>query len=102
MIWLMIGLAALSTLGTRVLFGLLPQAWQLPPRMQAWLEYLPGAVFSALAMPGLVREGTATPALSSSKILASVVGAYVAWHTRHLVLALVAGMLVLWLDVWVS
>lgn len=102
-LWLMIGLAALATFGIRVLFGVLPKAWQLPPSTQGMLENMPVAVFAALAAPGLpASTGGAVPTLSASHVLAVVVAGYVAWHTKHLALALIAGIVVFGLDVWVS
>ncbi len=101
MIWLMIVGAGLATFGTRAFFILLPASWQLPPKVQNLLGYVPVAVFAALAAPGLRTEGTA-PTLASSKILAGVVSAYVAWHTKRLEVALLVGMAVYGLDVWVS
>jgi branched-subunit amino acid transport protein len=102
-IWLLIVGAGLATFGARALFSVLPGSWHLPASVQDLLEYVPAAVFAALAAPGLLEGGGAsTPVPSSSKVLASVIGAYVAWHTKNLLLVLVVGMVVYWLDMWVS
>jgi branched-subunit amino acid transport protein len=97
----MIGGAGLATLCARALFSMLPRSWELPPGVQALLEDVPVAVFAALAMPGLLGEGAFAPSPSSGKVLASAVGAYLAWKTRHVWLALLVGIGVFWLDVWV-
>jgi branched-subunit amino acid transport protein len=101
-LWVMMVVAGLATFGTRALFSVLPASWQLPSRAQEVLGYLPVAVFAALAAPGLLRVGSAVPPLSAGRLLAVVVGGYVAWHTRSLLLAVFVGMVVLWLGVWIS
>lgn len=100
--WLMIGLAALATYGTRALFGVLPARWQLPQRMQEALEFLPPSAFAALALPGLLRADAPVPTFVGSRVLAAIVAAYVAWLTRSFLLTCLAGLVVYGLDLWVS
>jgi branched-subunit amino acid transport protein len=100
---LLIVFAGLATLVSRGVFSVLPASWQPRPSIQDWLEDAPAAVFAALAAPGLLASpGTAVPVLSGSRVLAGVVGGYVAWSTRSLPLVLLFGTLVYVLDAWVS
>jgi branched-subunit amino acid transport protein len=102
-VWLLVVCAGLATLAERACFSMLPAAWRVPQRVQDWLEDALVAVFAALFAPGLLEHsGTMLPTFSGSRMLAVVVGGYVAWHTRQLWLALLLGVAVFWLDVWVS
>jgi branched-subunit amino acid transport protein len=95
--------AGLVSLSERGAFLVLPTSWQLPARVQGWLEDAPVAVFAALAAPGMLASvGASMPILSGSRVLACVVGGYVAWSTRSLLLVLLFGTLVYVLDAWVS
>ena len=100
---LLIVFAGLATLYERACFSVLPASWRLSAGVLNWLEDAPVTIFAALAAPGLlVSAETAVPVLSSSRVLAVVVGGYVAWSTRKLLLALLFGTLVYVLDTWVS
>ncbi len=94
--------AGLLSLAERSAFLVLPASWQLPASVQDWLEDAPVAVFAALAAPGLLAStGTVVPVLDGSRVLAMVVGGYVAWATRSLPLVLLLGTLVYVLETWV-
>jgi branched-subunit amino acid transport protein len=100
---LLIVFTGLTTLSERGVFSVLPASWQLPPSMRDWLEDAPVAVFAALAAPGLLAStGAVVPTLSGSRVLAGIVGGYVAWSTRSLPLVLLFGTLVYVLDAWAN
>jgi uncharacterized membrane protein len=61
----------------------------LSPRMKAWLDYLPGSVIVAIVAPVVLSTG---PAESG----AALVTALVMVRTRNLLLAMIAGVGVVW------
>lgn len=104
-IWLVMVGAGLATYAARALFLVGPAWWHLPARLQQTLQTIvPIAAFAALALPGLLllAGSLALSPFSNSRLLAGVVAAYVAWHIKRAPLAVLAGMLVLWLTTWTT
>lgn len=60
------------------------------PRITLWLRHLPGSILVALIAPLILSGGVPT-------LVAAGVTAVVAAHSRHLLLALLAGVGTVWL-----
>lgn len=86
-----VGLAALATYSLR--FGGLLLATRFPKtgRFRQGMDALPGALLFSLVIPGLVTEG-------GWGVLAGGLTALVVWRTRNTFLAMLAGMLVIFLS----
>lgn len=87
---LAVGLAALATYALR--FGGLLLASRFPKagRFRQGMDALPGALLFALVVPSLVAEG-------GWGVLAGGLTALVVWRTRNTLLAMLVGMLVIYL-----
>ncbi len=81
---------ALVTYATRAGGLLLMRRVSLSPTIERWLRYVPGAVLVALVAPTIAQGGPAT-------LLATVATIVVAARSKSLVLAMVAGVGVVWL-----
>lgn len=62
----------------------------LPPRMEAALIYLPGAVLTSLIVPPVIEEGL-------PGVMALMATALAMWWRGNLLLAMVAGVGTVWL-----
>lgn len=89
--WLVVAGMVAVTFGSR-LAGLSLQR-DLPPFWLRFLHFVPIAVFAALVTPSL--QGTQGE--GEIRLVAAGLTAGVAWRTRSLGLALLAGMTVFWL-----
>lgn len=91
-----IGCAAAGTYGLRALFVTLVRPPSLPSALERALASAGPAVMAALAATHLAHPpATGGPGLTS-RLLAVAAGALVAHRTRHLWVAMAAGMAVLW------
>lgn len=100
--WLIIlGVAA----GTYLLRASFIQAWRwisVPTELERALNYVPAAVFAALVLPAVtVVDGSIDIAPDNLRLLAALLAALVAWHSRNVLLTLGTGMGGLWLLQWV-
>jgi branched-subunit amino acid transport protein len=67
----------------------------LPPWVARWLGYVPAAVLAAMLLPSLlVVEGRAHLAWDNLYLWAALPTAWIAWKTRSLVGAVLAGVAV--------
>jgi uncharacterized membrane protein len=84
-----IGMAIVTYL-TRV-SGLWLMRWVTPsPRVEQWLRYLPGCILVALVAPTVFSQGLA-------EAIASLFTVIVAITTRQVLLAMLTGVLAVWL-----
>ncbi len=84
---------ALATYATRAL-AIFLLSRRLPPALERFLSHIPAAVFAALAFPPLVApEGSFAPGVPTA-------AATVAWRTRQVFTAILAGMGTFWLLRW--
>lgn len=91
--WIAILGMALVTLLTRAL-PLLALRGDPPPWLRRWLDGVPVAVFTALALqPVLIADGRLQVGLP---LAAGLVGAAVAWRTGNVFLTIGAGMIAYW------
>ncbi len=59
------------------------------PRVEAWLRQIPGAVLVAIIAPTVLAS-------SLAETLASVVAVLVAWRTKNVLVAMIAGVAMVW------
>ena len=65
----------------------------LPPWVEAWLRYVPAAVLAAMLLPGLfIADGQVSLRLDNLYLWAAIPTLLIAWKTRSLVGAVLAGM----------
>jgi branched-subunit amino acid transport protein len=96
--WLiMIGLG-LGTFIIRASFITLFGKWQIPPRLQRALRFIPASILFALVVPQiLMRNNAVDLSLSNPRLAAGVAAALVAWRTKNVFITILSGMVVLWL-----
>ncbi len=70
---------------------------EIPQRLRVILDYIPPAVLIAITVPAVfIQDARLSVSLSNEYLIASIVTALVMWRTRHMILSIVLGMLVLW------
>lgn len=97
-IWLVMLLGGLLTFGMRFsliyLFGRL----QVPETMRKALHYVPPAVLSAIIFPELfLHDGQLNLAPDNYRLLAGLVAVLVAWFSKNTLIAIITGMIALFL-----
>ncbi|HZU67213.1 MAG TPA: AzlD domain-containing protein [Ktedonobacteraceae bacterium] len=60
------------------------------PRVEAWLRQIPGAVLVAIVAPTVLAS-------SIAETLASVIAVLVAWRTKNVLVAMIAGIAMVWI-----
>jgi branched-subunit amino acid transport protein len=97
MLWVVILVAGLLTLLTRMSFIALPMGNWIQPWMRRALQFVPPAVLSAITLPELlVRDGQLAVTADNFRLIAGIAAIVVAWRTRQVLPTLIAGMMVLW------
>lgn len=98
-VWLMMAAMVGVTFLTRFSMLELFTRIRIPMLLMRALRFVPAALLTAIAVPGLIYKGGA-PDLSpgNEQLLAGIVAALVAWRTRNVVWTIVCGMAVVW--VW--
>ncbi len=96
-LWGLILAMGAITVSLRASFVMLQDRVRLPDLVRRGMAYVPAAVLAAIAMPAFVQVGGEFDwAVQAPRWAAGLVGAAVAWRTRHMVAVLAAGMLTLW------
>lgn len=93
MIGLIAGMAVVTYLTRGPMLVLL--RGELPAWLRRWLHYVPIAVFTALIVPPFVAPRGLPEA--QINLAVGVVAALVAWRTRRMYAAILAGLLTFWL-----
>ena len=97
-IWTVILSMAVLTYGLRVTFLVLHERLTLPPIVSRGLRYVPFAIFAGLIVPNLITPGDiAAGSVAVERIVAGLIGAFIAWRTGSVLWTLLAGMGLLWL-----
>jgi len=98
-IWWLILIIGIVAFSQRIIFIGLEGRWAMPPLMRRGLRYVPAAVLPALVAPAvLLPEGTLELSpIQNGRIIAALVGAFVAWRTRRIELTILAAMAVVYL-----
>ena len=75
---------------------------EMPPLVARALRFVPAAMLMAIVVPSVVFSSPGTLAFNytNPKLVAALVAAAVAWHTRNAVATMSIGMLTLWLAQW--
>lgn len=90
-------LVAAGTLGLRAVFILLAGRYDLPPRLQQALSFVPAAVFCALIVATLHLEHFLLPGdPAPTRALALLAAGCVALRSRSIFLTILSGMGALW------
>lgn len=72
--------------------------WQPPELFQRALRYVPPAVLSAIILPEmLIHDGQVFLSPLNPRLIAGVIAILVAWKTRNMFLTIIAGMVGLYL-----
>lgn len=101
--WLTFLAMGLVTFATRLSFITALAKVEVPPLVRRGLRFVPPAVLSAIIFPALLRPepaGTLDLSFTNARLLAGVLAALLVWRTRNVMLAIAAGMLVLWGLTW--
>lgn len=95
-IWLTILGMGIITFLCRTAFFMLPERYQLPPRVQQALRYAPACALVAIVAPALLLNpaGELNLTLSNHRLLAAIIAVLVFQRTRKLWLMIVVGMAV--------
>ena len=92
-IWLVMLIAGLLTLATRLSFILLLDRIRVPEWFRRGLRFVPLAVLSAIILPELTSpNGSMFISWRNPHLLAGVVTILVAWRTKNVILTILAGM----------
>jgi len=87
----------LITYGIRLSMILLLGRVKLPERVQRGLRLVPPAVLAAIILPELLRpSGALNLSPTNPRLLAGLLAALVAWHTKSALLTIGVGMATLW------
>ena len=97
-VWLTILGMMLVTFSIRLSVIVLLQHAELPILLQRALRFVPIAVLSAIVFPELLMpEGQLDFGLTNVRLLAGLAALLIAYASKHTVLTIVAGMILLWL-----
>jgi branched-subunit amino acid transport protein len=97
-LWLVLILGGLFTFLTRLSFIYLLGRVETPRYIQRALRFVPAAVLSAIIAPDvLISDGNLDLSLGNFRLPAALVATLVAWYTKNALLAIMLGMLSLWL-----
>lgn len=89
---------AVVTYATRYTMIALLGRWALPSWARRWLEFVPVAALTAIIVPSvLAPQGFVDIGVRNHHVWAAVVGALVAWRTRHTLATIVAALAAFWL-----
>ena len=89
--------AGAVTFALRLSFIALLGGMEIPPFLGRALRFMPAAVLTAVVIPLLFYEnGALEVSLGNERLLAGLVAALIAWHTRSVLFTLGGGMAALW------
>jgi len=98
-IWLTIVGMGCITVITRTSFFMLPDRFQLPPRIQRALRYAPACALVAIIVPDLLlarggaHPGTLDLSMENARLVAALIAMLVFFYKRDMLLMIVVGML---------
>ena len=97
-IWAAILLIGVATYLIRLSFiHLFGRIESVPDRAMNALQFVPPAVFAALAVPSFLAPGGAVAVVGNERLLAGIVAGAVAWYVDDVFATIFAGMAALWL-----
>ena len=96
--WLIILAMGIVTYAIRLSLIGVSDRIALPPIVMRGLRFVPAAVLSAIILPEVLRPaGRLDVSLANPRLLAGVIAALVAWHTRSVVPTVLVGLVVVWI-----
>ncbi len=96
-LWLVILGMVIVTYSVRLSVIVLLGETTLPPGIHRALRYVPPAALSAIVFPALfMPDGALDLSAGNTRLLAGLVAALIAWRSKSALLAIAAGMVVLW------
>ena len=97
-LWIAIGVTAVGTYALRISFLAAFARYDVPPRLERGLTFVPPAVLAAIVAPAFLTSGSGTLALApgNPKLLTGVVAAVVAWRTENVGVTVAVGLLAFW------
>ncbi|MBN1562304.1 MAG: AzlD domain-containing protein [Anaerolineae bacterium] len=100
--WLIIAGMVAVTYSVRLsVIALLGDA-AMPPSINRALRYVPPAALTAIIVPAVIMpDGSLDVSPGNARLLAALVAAVVAWTSKSAIIAIGAGMAMLWLMQWV-
>jgi len=97
-LWLVLIFGGLLTFLTRLSFVYLLGRMETPRVVQRALRFVPPAVLSAIIGPEvLISNGHLNLSPDNLRITAAVAATLVAWYSKNMLLAIITGMLTLWI-----
>ena len=98
MSWLVIVAIGIVTYLLRISF-MVGQGKKQNEKFRRGLRFVPVAVISPLAVSAVTQHGSGAFEL---RLFAAAVALVVSWRTRNAAAAMTAGMIVLWMALWLS
>jgi branched-subunit amino acid transport protein len=103
LLWVVILAASVGTFAIRLSFIALFGRFDVPPRLEQALGFVPAAVLTALVAPRLVYlDGALALGPGNERLLAGALAAVVAWRTESMLWTIVVGMVALWTLEWLA
>ncbi|MGQ4556678.1 AzlD domain-containing protein [Halobellus sp. GM3] len=97
-IWGAVVALGVATFGIRASFiYLFSRVDDVPSRATRALQFVPPAVFAALAVPAIVAPEGSVALVGNERLLAGIVAGAVAWYVDDMFATILAGMAALWL-----
>ena len=100
-LWIVIVLAGIATFSMRFVFIALFGVVAVPPLLERALRYVAPAVLAALSIPAVVAPDKALD-LINPFVPAAIIGGLAAWYTKSIGAAIVVGLPVLWIVLWLT
>ena len=102
LVWTAVVVIAVGTWLFRVsfvfLFGYIDE---VPPWVDRTLRFIPPAIIVAIIAPRLlIVDGSLAVGLANERLVAGAAAVVVAWYTEHIFATIAAGMVVLWVLVF--
>lgn len=99
--WIVVVLAGIATFSMRFVFIALFGIVSVPPLLARALRYVAPAVLAALTVPAIMAPDK-TLDLTNPFIPAAIIGGLAAWFTKSIGAAIIVGLPVLWLILWLT
>lgn len=97
-LWVAIAVTAVGTYALRVSFLAVFARYEVPPRLERALTFVPPAVLAAIVAPAFLTTETGALALTPAnpRLLAGAVAAVVAWKTENVGVTVAVGLAAFW------
>jgi branched-subunit amino acid transport protein len=101
--WIVIFVVGVLNYLSRLSFIVLFAHVEMPPFVARALRFVPSTMLTAIVVPAVVFTAPATLEFSytNPKLVAMLVAAWIAWHSRSPTATMGGGMAALWITQWV-